>query len=99
MEVCFQELRNFNDRGEFLGKHPFIAQRTERERVEQVLRENPTAFLDEMKNIEGNVSRYGSHVRSGRYTGDRLRKEQENLDRYTALRKMYQEILENTIRK
>ena len=99
MELCFQELRSFNDKKTFIGKHPFIAQRSERERVEQLLKDNPSAFLDEMKNIDGNIARYKSHVKSSKYTGDKLKREQDNLQRYEALKKMYQEILENKLKQ
>lgn len=98
MELCFQELRSFNDKKTFIGKHPFIAQRSERERVEQLLKDNPSAFLDEMKNIDGNIARYKSHVKSSKYTGDRKKKEEENLRRYEVLKQMYQEIFEKNIR-
>lgn len=99
MELCFSELKAFNDKGAFLGKHPFIAQRSERDRVEQLLHDNPSAFLDEMKNIDGNISRYRSHCKSPKYTGDKLKREQDNLQRYEALKKMYQEILENKLKQ
>lgn len=64
-----------------------------------LLLSDPTAFLDEFKNIEGNISRYSSHIKSKKYTEEQKRREQENLRKYEALKAMYQDILDQHIRK
>lgn len=99
LETCFSELRAFNDTGSFLGKHPFITQASERDRVAALLRSNPTAFLDEFKNIDANIARYRSHTKSKKFTEEQRKREEENLRKYEALKAMYQEILDNTIKK
>lgn len=98
LELCFSELRNYNDRGTFFGKHPFITQASERDRVAELLRTNPTSFLDEFKNIDSNITRYRSHVKSKKYTEEQRKREEDNLRKYEALKAMYQEILDNTIK-
>lgn len=97
LELCFSELRSLNDTGAFIGKHPFIANRTERDRLEDLLRSDPLKFLEELKNIDGNIARYRSHLNSPKFTGDRKVKEAENLAKYEALKAMYQEIFKNRI--
>lgn len=99
MELCFRELKTFNDKGDFYGRHPFITQRTERERLQDLLRTDPSKFLDEMKNVEANISRYRSHAKSAKLSAEKRAKESENLLKYEAIKKMYQEILENNIKR
>jgi len=99
MELCFRELKTLNDTGEFYGKHPFISQRTERERLTDLLRSDPSKFLEEMHNVEGNISRYKSHAKSTKLSAEKRKKEAENLLKYEALKKMYQEILDSNIKR
>lgn len=97
LELCYSELRSFNDKGVFQGKHPFIAHRTERERLEELLRTDPLVFLEELKNVEGNITRYRSHLNSPKFSAEKKVKEAENLAKYEALRKLYQEIFSTRV--
>ncbi len=96
MELCFAELRNFDRKGEFLGKHPFIAQKSERDRILALLRSNPTLFSEEMYRIRLNISRYQSHLNSPKFA-DRRQQEQQNLEKFKATLKMYEEVLSTVI--
>lgn len=64
-----------------------------------LLRSNPTAFLDEFKNIDANIARYRSHTKSKKFTEEQRKREEENLRKYEALKAMYQEILDNTVKR
>lgn len=71
MEICFDELRQFDRTGQFIGKHPFIAQKSERERVADLLRSDPDRYFEERKNIELNITRYTSQIGSTRFSEDK----------------------------
>lgn len=92
MELCFSELLNFDRRGEFLGRHPFIKERNERDRVAELLRTNPDGYFEERKNIELNITRYSSIARSGKSSNGQKEKALGNLQRHEALLQMYREI-------
>ena len=67
MELCFSELKSFNDTGQFMGRHPFIKEKDERARVLEVLRTDPDRYFEERKNIELN----GKSVRQKTWTSSR----------------------------
>lgn len=97
LELCHEELRNFSKTGEFRGKHPFIAQRSERDRAMELLRQDPVEFTKEMHRIEMNITRYSSHVNSAKLTPEKKKLAQSNLEKFQAALKMYEEILKTVI--
>lgn len=97
MELCFSELRAFNNTGRFLGKHPFIAQADERSRVTALLTSDPDAYFEERKNIELNITRYQSHLNSKKTSKEKKKRAQSNLEKYQARLVLYKEILKNRI--
>lgn len=97
LELCHEELRSFSKTGEFKGKHPFIAQRSERDRATALLKENPVEFTREMYRIEMNISRYSSHLNSPKLSPEKKKQAQANLDKFQAAQKMYEEILKTVI--
>ncbi len=99
MEICFDELRSFNRTGEFLGKHPFIAQKTERERVADLLRSDPDRYFEERKNIELNITRYTSQMGSDRFSEEKKKKFAELLELHQASLAMYREIFNEFVKK
>lgn len=97
MELCFAELKSLNNSGKFIGKHPFIEQRSEREILVQLLRSNPSEFVKRMHNIELNISRYTSHLNSKKFSAEKKETEAEHLRKYRAQLDLYNEILQNVI--
>lgn len=97
MELCFAELRQFDRKGVFLGKHPFIAHHSERERLQQLLAEDPVAFTEEMHRVRLNISRYQSHLNSKKFNAEQKKREQTNLDKHTEMLALYEEILRERI--
>lgn len=98
MEQCFAELKKFNDTGQFIGKHPFISQQTERERVTELLKTNPDAYFQERKNIELNITRYTSQLKSKKLNKEKKALAAENLEKYKALLTMYKEIFKEVVK-
>lgn len=92
LELCFDELRSFNDTGSFMGVHPFIAMKTEQDRIAALLRTDPEKYFDERKNVELNISRYSSYLNNSKYPEDRKRKYSELLDRHRALLQLYKDV-------
>lgn len=97
LELCHEELRCFSKSGEFKGKHPFIAQRSERDRATALLREDPVEFTKEMHRIEMNIARYSSHLHSPKLSDEKKKLAQANLEKFQAALKMYEEILKTVI--
>lgn len=97
LELCHSELRSFSNTGAFIGKHPFIAQRSERDRATDLLKENPVEFTREMHRIEMNITRYASHLNSTKIPADKKAQAQVNLNKFKASLAMYEEILKTVI--
>lgn len=91
LELCFEELRSLNDKGAFIGKHPFVTLKSEKDRIEDLLKNDPEKYFDERKNIEMNISRYSSYLKSDKYRQEKKHKFGELLERYKALLQLYKE--------
>ncbi len=91
-ELCFQELRHLNDKGSFLGKHPFISQKSEREQVFQMLKDDPEKYFDERKKIEDNISRYSSQI-NGKKSSEAVRERAKaSLEKYQVKLQLYKDV-------
>lgn len=97
LELCFDELKNFNDKGEFLGEHPFITQKDERARVADLLRNDPDAFFAERKNIELNITRYTSQINGKKTTATQKEAARANLEKYQAKLRLFREVFAEII--
>lgn len=91
-ELCFQELRHLNDKGSFLGKHPFISQKSEREQVFQMLKDDPEKYFDERKKIEENISRYSSQINGKKSSEDVRERAKASLKKYQAKLQLYKDV-------
>lgn len=92
MELCFDELYSFNNKGKFVFKHPFLLQKDERKRLLQLLRTSPDRYFEERKNIELNITRYTSQMNSKSLSAEKKTKAQFNLDRYNTILQLYKEV-------
>lgn len=98
LELCFDELKNFNDKGEFLGEHPFISQKDERERVDELLKNDPEAFFSERKNIELNITRYTSLLNGKKATEAQKEAARANLEKHQAKLRLFREVFAEVIK-
>lgn len=98
LELCFDELKNFNDKGEFLGEHPFISQKDERERVIELLKNDPEAFFSERKNIELNITRYTSQLNGKKATVAQKEAARANLEKHQAKLRLFREVFAEVIK-
>lgn len=97
LEMCFSELRNFNATGQFLGRHPFISAKSERERVMETLKQDPETYFQERKNIELNITRYRSQLKKN-LSAEQKNKIVANLERHQATLQLYKDIFSEVIK-
>lgn len=98
LEMCFNELRSFNNTGKFLGKHPFIESRDERSRIFDLLRRDPEAYFQERKNVELNIARYSSQTNSKKLDADKREKAGVNLQKFRALLQVYKDVFAEIVK-
>ena len=98
LEMCFNELRSFNNTGKFLGKLPFISSRDERSRIFDILRRNPEEYFQERKNVELNISRYSSQVNSPKLAGEKKEKAKTNLEKFQALLQVFKDVFDEFVK-
>lgn len=91
LELCFDELRSLNDKGVFVGSHPFILMKSEKDRVDELLKTDPEKYFEERKNIEMNISRYSSYLKNPKYDDGKKKKFSEFIDRYKAQLQLYKD--------
>ena len=95
-ELCFQELR---DKGKFIGQHPFISQKSEREQVFQMLKDDPEKYFDERKKIEDNISRYSSQI-NGKKSSEAVRERAKaSLEKYQVKLQLYKDVFREFMHK
>ncbi|MBD9179357.1 MAG: hypothetical protein EGP82_09335 [Odoribacter splanchnicus] len=93
--ICFEELKAFNDTGQFKCKHPLVLQYSAHARYSDMLRNDPVKFLTEFKNVANNISRYQSFLNTKPGTEQDKAKWRTNLKKHTATAAIMKEILEN----
>ena len=98
-ELCFSELKSFNDTGQFIGKHPFITQKTERERVTELLNTDPDRYFDERKNIELNITRYSSQLNGKKASQEQKDRAASNLEKFKIALRLYKEVFNEFVKK
>lgn len=98
LEMCFNELRSFNNTGKFLGKHPFIESKDERSRIFDLLRRDPEAYFQERKNVELNIARYSSQTNSKKLDADKREKAGVNLQKFRALLQVYKDVFAEIVK-
>lgn len=98
-ELCFNELKSFNDTGKFIGKHPFIKQKDERQRISELLRTDPNRYFDERKNIELNITRYSSQLNSKKATREQKDRSAANLEKFKTTLQLYKEVFNEFVSK
>lgn len=98
LELCFDELRSLNDKGDFLGLHPFITMKSEKERIDELLRTDPEKYFEERKNVEMNIARYSSYLKSPKYDEPKKKKFREFLEKFQAMLNLYKDRLAESMK-
>lgn len=98
-ELCFSELKSFNDTGRFIGQHPFIRQKDERQRVAELLRTDPDKYFDERKNVELNITRYSSQLNGKKATQEQKDRAVANLEKFKTALQLYKDVFNEFIKR
>ena len=98
-ELCFSELKSFNDTGRFIGQHPFIRQKDERQRVAELLRTDPDRYFDERKNVELNITRYSSQLNGKKATQEQKDRAVANLEKFKTALHLYKDVFNEFIKR
>ena len=98
-ELCFSELKSFNDTGKFIGKHPFIRQKDEWQRVAELLRTDPDRYFDERKNVELNITRYSSQLNGKKATQEQKDRAVANLEKFKTALQLYKDVFNEFIKR
>ena len=98
-ELCFSELKSFNDTGKFIGKHPFIRQKDERQRVAELIRSDPDRYFGERKNIELNITRYSSQLNGKKASQEQKDRAKSNLEKFKTMLRLYKEVFNEFVKR
>ncbi len=90
---AFRELESYNNTGEFLNKHPLVAQFSTSVGLEELLKNNPDIFLEEYANTRENVKRYKSFLNNKKRSIDQKAKDKLNLKKHQEREVLMKEIL------
>lgn len=94
-QLAFKELRNFNNTGKWLNKHPLIIHHSVQSKFKELLRKDPGAFLAEYTNTANNVSRYTSFLNNNKRSPNQHEKDRENLKKHKERESIMREVLED----
>lgn len=75
--LAFVELQSYNDRGEFVYKHPILIAYKKENELEALRKSNPERFINEMVNADKAITRYKSQINTGKYKNDEERQQFE----------------------
>ena len=92
--LAFRELKNFNDKGKWVNKHPLLVQNSIRAKYKQLLEKEPAKFLQEYANTANNVSRYTSFTNSKSRSEEKRESDLKNLNKHREREAIMREILE-----
>lgn len=98
-ELCFAELKSFNDTGRFIGKHPFIKHKDERQRVAELIRSDPDRYFDERKNIELNITRYNLQINGTRSSDEQKKRAASNLEKFKTMLQLYKDVFNEFVNR
>lgn len=93
--LSFRELRYFNDKGKWLGKHPLITHNKLRMDFQKLLKEDTAGFLAEFTNTANNVSRYTSFLNNNKRSPNQHEKDAKNFKKHQERERIMREVLED----
>jgi hypothetical protein len=89
---CFKELKNLNDKGEFIGDHIMLSSKGERGKLLSLFKSDPMAFMNDFANCRDNVKRYSSFLKNQKR--EKHRENDENsLQKHINKMKLFESIL------
>lgn len=77
--ICFTELRHYEQHEQFLAIHPFTKEYSNECRLERLLRNDADAFMQEMINANKGITRYRSLINNNKHKDDEQLRDWEDL--------------------
>lgn len=66
-KLAWEELTNYNNNGDFLWKHPILAEKKTQKEFLELKSQNPEAFCNVIENINRNIRRYKTYLKKQKY--------------------------------
>lgn len=95
--MCFRELQNYNDTGQWLNRHPLLKHHSLHTQMRKLLQTDRGAFLSEYAKTNGYVSRYRSYINNSGRTAAQHDKDKRNLLKHTEREQIMKEVLDESI--
>lgn len=64
---CFEELKHYNDNGQFLFIHSLTKELQETDRLRAMRKNDPEQFTSELVNCDKSITRYKSQIKNEKY--------------------------------
>ncbi len=90
-----RELENYNNKGQFLNKHPLLNTYSLREELKELLAKNSAEFLEQYARVKENVKRYTSYLKNPKRK-DKRDSDEINLQKHLEKEKLMKEVLEKS---
>ena len=72
--------------------------KSEKERIDELLRTDPEKYFEERKNVEMNIARYSSYLKSPKYDEPKKKKFREFLEKFRAMLNLYKDRLAESMK-
>ncbi|MDO4951252.1 MAG: hypothetical protein Q4E49_04245 [Bacteroidales bacterium] len=92
-QQAFAELQAFNDTGSFLCVHPLMEGRSERARLQRLMRDDPQQFLRLHRNVSDNIRRYESYLKRADRQSRRAQ-DLQNLKRWRVQDQLFRSLIQ-----
>lgn len=92
---AFRELKELNDNGRFLYKHPLIVHFSLRVQLQELYTRDPDEFMNEFARTKENVKRYNSFLNNKKRPAMQKQKDKTNLDKHLNREQVMKDIVKS----
>lgn len=92
---AFRELKELNDNGKFIYKHPLIVHYSLRVQLENLYKTDPDEFMNDYARTKENVKRYSSFLNNKKRPDLQKQKDKSNLDKHQNREQLMRDIVKS----
>ena len=92
---AFRELKELNDNGRFIYKHPLIIHFSLRVQLQELYTRDPDEFMNEFARTKENVKRYNSFLNNKKRPAMQKQKDKTNLDKHLNREQVMKDIVKS----
>lgn len=92
---AFRELKELNDNGKFIYKHPLIVHFSLRVQLQSLYTKDPDEFMNEFARTKENVKRYSSFLNNKKRPAGQKQKDKTNLDKHLNREQVMKDIVKS----